>query len=58
MFNILKPKFSLVKVGQYQIRNKITISKLDASETSSVKRPTPILLLRTVLTKEEEKESK
>ncbi|GAA5817162.1 hypothetical protein MFLAVUS_010704 [Mucor flavus] len=56
MFNILKPR-SLLKYQLYQLRNKITISKLDAAESAAVKRPTPILLLRTVLTNQEEKSS-
>jgi hypothetical protein len=43
---------------QSQRRNKITITKLDSSKEAQVARPTPILLLRTILSKDQEKSSK
>lgn len=55
---INKSRLFKLFIHQQTRRNKITITKLDASESAEMRRPTPILLLRTLLSKEQGKKSK
>lgn len=45
--NILRTKDVATRCIYRNVRHKVTLNKVEASKSSDVQRPTPILLLRT-----------